>query len=88
MTCHKQCDVTVASTITDFSVDIYGWVHISRYACMCRVILYSRFITFEDFSTLLAQSMGKNWLCPQEELHAVTLKLAQVAAEEEEEGEG
>ena len=47
----------------------------------CMICLVCRFITFEDFSSLLAQSMGKNWLCPQEDLHAVTLKLAQVREE-------
>jgi hypothetical protein len=44
----------------------------------------SRFITFEDFAVLLAQAMGKNWLCPQEDLQAVTRKLAQTISERKE----
>jgi hypothetical protein len=59
------------------SVNVKAWRNgLSLY------IIYNilhRFITFEDFSDVLARAMGKHWLfCPPEELRAVTLKLAQV----------
>lgn len=44
----------------------------------------SRFITFEDFSLILAQAMGKNWQCPEDELQAITRKLAHTIAERKE----
>jgi len=44
----------------------------------------SRFITFEDFSVMLAQAMGKNWQCPEDELQAITRKLASTIAERKE----